>query len=225
MEIKPIGYIYTDFKEKFGIPRQSRRVPSLTGRIVLEPEYRNAEALRGIEDFSHLWLIFGFSEAKRNRPSLTVRPPRLGGNKRVGVFASRSPFRPNGLGLSCVKLLEIQKSEGEGEVLLVSGVDILSGTPIYDIKPYLPYADAVPDALGSFGEEMRDYALKVDFPEELLAKIPKEKQEAVLDCLKDDPRPSYHEDTRTYSMNFSGADIHFTVKDGVLTVLGVDELK
>lgn len=224
MEIKPIGYIYTDFKEKFGIPRQSGRVPSLTGRIVLEPEYRSQEALRGISGFSHLWLIFGFSEAKRSREALTVRPPRLGGNTRVGVFASRSPFRPNGLGLSCVKLLGIEKTEGEGEVLLVSGVDMLSCTPIYDIKPYLPYADAVPDAAGSFGEEYRGHTLEVIFPEELLEKIPEEKREAVIDCLRDDPRPSYHEDERTYSMNFAGADIHFSVKDGVLEVTGVDEI-
>jgi tRNA-Thr(GGU) m(6)t(6)A37 methyltransferase TsaA len=173
MEIKPVAYIRTDFQDKFGIPRQSGRVPTLLGRIVFEPSYRSPEAIRGIEEFSHLWLIFGFSAAKRGRRALTVRPPRLGGNKRVGVFATRSPYRPNSLGLSLVRLERIEESEGEGAVLVVSGVDLLDGTPIYDIKPYLPYADAKPDAIGGFGEEMRDYALEVDFPSELLARLPR----------------------------------------------------
>ena len=222
MEITPIAHIRTDFKDKFGIPRQSGRVPSLIGRIVLEPEYRSAEAIRGIEEFSHLWLIFGFSEAIRRRPSLTVRPPRLGGNRRIGVFASRAPFRPNSLGLSVVQLVRIEQSGTEGHVLIVSGVDMMDGTPIYDIKPYLPYADARPDARGSYGEEMRGYALTVEFPPEFLAKIPEEKHEAVLACLREDPRPAYHDDDRIYSMYFAGKDIHFRVADGTLFVIGVD---
>ncbi len=222
MEIKPIGYIRTDFKDKFGIPRQSGRVAELKGTIVFEQEYRNSEALRGIEEFSHLWLIFGFSQAVRNRNALTVRPPRLGGNKRVGVFASRSPYRPNSLGLSVVKLEGIEKNEEEGAVLIVSGLDILDNTPIFDIKPYLPYADCKPDAKGSFGEEFKEYSLEVVFPDELLNKLPAEKRTAAVECLKDDPRPSYHDDLRTYSMNFSGCDIHFKVEKNVLTVFGVD---
>ena len=224
MEIKPIGYIRTDFKDKFGIPRQSGRVPGLTGRIVFEQEYRNSEALRGIEEFSHLWLIFGFSHAKRSRNSLTVRPPRLGGNTRVGVFASRAPFRPNSLGLSAVKLEGIEKTEAEGDALIVSGIDLLDNTPIFDIKPYLPYADCKPDAKGSFGEEFKEYALEVIFPDELLGKLPKEKRIAAMECLKDDPRPSYHDDLRTYSMSFAGYDIHFKVEQDILTVVAVDIL-
>ena len=217
MEIKPIGYIYTDFKEKFGIPRQSGRVESLVGRVVLLPEFKGGEALRGIEEFSHLWLIFGFSKAEKSRQNLTVRPPRLGGNKRIGVFASRSPFRPNSLGLSVVKLERV-----EGKDLIVSGVDILDSTPIYDIKPYLPYADAKPDAKGSYAEENRDYSLEVEFPEDLLEKLPEDKRQTAIDCLGEDPRPSYHDDERVYSMNFCNCDIHFTVKDGKLTVIDVD---
>ena len=216
MQIEPIGYIHTDFKEKFGIPRQSGRVETLVGRIELLPEYQGKEALRGIEEFSHLWLIFGFSKAERNRDTLTVRPPRLGGNKRIGVFASRSPFRPNSLGLSVVKLERV-----EGEELVVSGVDLLDGTPIYDIKPYLPYADSKPDAKGSYAEQNRDHALEVVFPDELLEKLPEDKRQAAIDCLKDDPRPSYHDDERTYSMLFANCDIRFSVKDGVLTVTEV----
>lgn len=222
MEIKPVAYIYTDFEDKFGIPRQSGRAKSLTGRIVFESEYKNSEAIRGIEKFSHLWLIFGFSKAERKNGSLTVRPPRLGGNKRVGVFASRSPFRPNSLGISAVKLEGLEKDAGGGMSLIVSGVDMLSGTPIYDIKPYLPYADCKNDAMGSYGEEMRDYALEVDFPEEYIKKIPPEKREAAVECLKDDPRPSYHDDERRYNMKFGGFDIHFVVEDKILRVIGVD---
>jgi tRNA-Thr(GGU) m(6)t(6)A37 methyltransferase TsaA len=222
MEIKPVAYIRTDFQDKFGIPRQSGRVPTLLGRIVFEPSYRSPEAIRGIEEFSHLWLIFGFSAAKRGRRALTVRPPRLGGNKRVGVFATRSPYRPNSLGLSLVRLERIEESEGEGAALVVSGVDLLDGTPIYDIKPYLPYADAKPDAIGGFGEEMRDYALEVDFPSELLARLPEDKRDAAIACLREDPRPSYHDDERVYSMRFAGFDIHFRVKGRVLAVFALD---
>ena len=217
MQIEPIGYIHTDFKDKFGIPRQSGRVESLVGRVKLLPEYKGKEALRGIEEFSHLWLIFGFSKAERSRDTLTVRPPRLGGNKRIGVFASRSPFRPNSLGLSVVKLERV-----EDEDLIVSGVDLLDGTPIYDIKPYLPYADSKPDAVGSYAEENRDYCLEVDFPEKLLEKLPDDKRQTAIDCLREDPRPSYHDDERVYSMNFCDCDVRFVVKDGKLTVIEVD---
>ncbi len=219
MEIKPVAYIHTDFKEKFGIPRQSGRASSLTGRIVFEKEFSGSEAFRGIEDFSHLWLIFGFSKAHKENPSLTVRPPRLGGNKRVGVFASRSPYRPNSLGLSVVKLLKVETDENGNVTLVVSGVDLLDNTPIYDIKPYLPYADCICGAKGSYGEEMKDYKLKVDFPEELLKLIPKEKRSALKECLSDDPRPSYHEDgKKIYKMKFSDFDISFKVEENVLTV-------
>jgi len=220
MNIEPIAYIYTDFQEKFGIPRQSGRVKSLTGRIVFEREFKNEEAIKGIENFSHLWLIFGFSDASYKKGSMTVRPPRLGGNTRVGVFATRSPFRPNSLGLSCVKLEKIENGD-----LIVSGVDLLSKTPIYDIKPYIPYCDCVKEAKGSFAERMKDYSLNVIFPEELLNILPKEKQQTVISCLKEDPRPSYHDDNREYSMLFLNYDIHFTVKENTLTVTGVDITK
>ena len=225
MEIKPIAKIYTDFDEKFGIPRQSGRAESRMGKIVFEQEYNNHDAVRGIEEFSHIWLIFGFSEAKRERDVLTVRPPRLGGNERVGVFASRSPFRPNSLGLSCVKLEEIGKNEKDGLFLIVSGVDILCGTPIYDIKPYIPYADSRPDAKGSFAEKNKDYLLEVEFDDELLALIPKEKQMALIECLKDDPRPAYHDDGRKYAMSFAGFDVSFIVEGKRLCVIGVCKRK
>lgn len=222
MEIRPIAYISTDFKEKFGIPRQSGRVPALEGKIVFVPEFRDPEALRGIEDFSHLWLLFDFSEAHRENWSPTVRPPRLGGNKRVGVFASRSPFRPNSIGLSCVKFERVEKTKTDGVVLIVSGVDLLDGTPIYDIKPYLPYADAHPDANGGYGEENRDHRLQVDFPQELLQILPFDKRQAAIDCLADDPRPSYQTEPNDYHMLFADFDIHFTVSGDLLTVTAVD---
>ncbi len=222
MEIKPIAYIHTDFKEKFGIPRQSRRVPSLMGEIIFEPEYRNPDAVRGLTDFSHLWLIFGFSTAKRGRDALTARPPRLGGNTRIGVFATRAPYRPNSLGLSAVKLESERFEPNLGTVITVSGVDILDNTPIYDIKPYIPYADSIPDATGGFADGVRTHSLKVLFPENLLNLLPADKRTAAIDCLKDDPRPSYHNDGRIYSMNFAGFDIHFTVSDDTLTVTGIN---
>ena len=225
MEIKPIAEIYTDFDEKFGVPRQSGRAKSLFGKIIFDKEYNNPDAVRGIEKFSHIWLIFGFSEAKRERGVLTVRPPRLGGNERIGVFASRSPFRPNSLGLSCVKLEEVGQNEKDGLYLIVSGVDMISGTPIYDIKPYIPYADSKPDACGSFAEEFKDYLLEVDFPDELLAIIPKEKQKALIECLADDPRPAYHDDGREYAMNFAGFDVRFFAEGEVLKVVGVSKRK
>ena len=218
MEIKPIAYIKTDFKSKFGIPRQSGRVESLMGRITFREEFKNSDAIRGIEQYSHIWLIFGFSEAEYKEKTMTVRPPRLGGNKRVGVFATRAPFRPNSLGLSCVKLERIDDGD-----IIVSGVDILDSTPIYDIKPYIPYSDCKADAVGGFSTEMKDYALKVDFPKEYLEILPYDKQQAVIDCLSEDPRPSYHDDERIYSMMFAGYDIHFKVIGNTLTVTGVDK--
>ncbi len=224
INMKPIAHIRTDFTEKFGIPRQSGRVQSLTGRIVFLPQYRNPEALRGLEGFSHLWLIFDFSESHRSEWSATVRPPRLGGNKRIGVFASRSPFRPNPIGLSSVRLTGIEKTENEGAVLHVSGADLLDMTPIYDIKPYLPSADSHPDALGGYADEFTEYRLQVDFPEELLRILPEEKRQAAIDCLAEDPRPSYQDDSdRIYSMNFAGFDIHFTVNGACAAVRAVEK--
>ncbi len=225
MAIKPIAYIQTDFKEKFGIPRQSGRVPSLMGRIVFLPEYRKSEALRELDGFSHLWLIFDFSKSHRDEWSPTVRPPRLGGNKRIGVFASRSPFRPNPIGLSCVKLMEIQHTDDEGDVLLVAGADLLDGTPIFDIKPYLPHVDSHPDAVGGYADAVHDHRLQVDFPLKLLELLPVNKRQTVIDCLAEDPRPSYQEDPeRIYSMQFAGFDVHFRVENGCAVVTGVDEL-
>ena len=219
--VQPIAYIHTDFKEKFGIPRQSGRVPSLTAKIVFAPEFRNADALREIEEFSHLWLLFDFSLAHKKEWSPTVRPPRLGGNKRVGVFASRSPFRPNPIGLSCVKLVRVESTANEGTVLIVSGADLLDGTPILDIKPYLPFADCIPNATAGYAGEHQHDGVEVVFPAELLQKIPLEKQAGLLDCLKDDPRPSYQDEGRVYGMKFADFDVKFTVESGILTVTEV----
>lgn len=219
--IKPIAHIETDFKDKFGIPRQSGRVEALKGRIVFETKYRNHDALRGLEEFSHIWLIFDFSKSHKAQWSPTVRPPRLGGNKKIGVFASRSPFRPNPLGLSVVALDSIENTQKDGYILNVSGIDLLDNTPIYDIKPYIPYADVKLDAKGSYAEDFKDHSLEVDFPEELLSLIPKEKQKALFDCLAEDPRPSYQDEGREYKMCFAGFDISFKVADNVLTVSDV----
>lgn len=221
--IKPVARIRSDFKEKFGIPRQSGRAPALQAEIVFEPEYKNPDALRGIEEFSHLWLIFDFSAAHRENWSATVRPPRLGGNARVGVFASRSPFRPNPIGLSCVRLLRVEKREKEGCVLLVSGADLLDGTPVFDIKPYLPFADCIPTATGGYAAEHENHRLEVDFADDLLRRIPEEKRAGLLQCLADDPRPSYQEDeTRIYGMCFADFEIKFRVRQNLLTVLSVE---
>ena len=219
--VKPIAYIQTDFKEKFGIPRQSGRAPTLTAKILFTPEYRNADALREIEGFSHLWLLFDFSLAHKNEWSPTVRPPRLGGNRRVGVFASRSPFRPNPIGLSCVKLLKVEQTERDGAVLLVSGADLLDGTPILDIKPYLPFADCIPEATAGYAGEHAQDGVNVEFPLALLEKIPAEKRAGLIDCLKDDPRPSYQDEGRTYGMRFADFDVKFTVERGILTVTDI----
>lgn len=217
--MKIIAHIQNDFSSKFGIPRQSGLAPSALSRIVFEPEYRNPDALRGLEDFSHLWLIWEFSEAKREAWSPTVRPPRLGGNIRVGVFATRSPFRPNPIGLSCVKLIGIQPHTAEGPVLIVSGADLMNGTPIFDIKPYLPYADSHPEARGGFASGAWDRLLTVDCPPELLALIPEPQRNALLEILAQDPRPSYQNDPdRVYGLAYGGMDIRFSVAGNVLTV-------
>lgn len=223
INLKPIAHIKTDFKEKFGIPRQSGCVESLIGKIVFLPEYRNPDALREIEGFSHLWLIFDFSKSHIDKWSPTIRPPRLGGNKKVGVFASRSPFRPNPIGLSCVKLLEVKDTEQYGKILVVGGVDILDNTPIYDIKPYLPFADSHPNALAGYTSDTYSYSLEVEFPDKLLELIPIDKREAVFECLKQDPRPSYQNDPeRLYSMLFMNFDIQFIVKNGTLIVKKIE---
>lgn len=217
LNITPIAHIKTDFKEKFGIPRQSGRVKSALGKIVFLPEYRNPEALRRLEEFNYLWLIFDFSESHKPNWSATVRPPRLGGNKRVGVFATRSPYRPNPLGLSSVKLERIEDTS-EGKVLIVSGVDLLDGTPILDIKPYIPSYDCHTDAIGGFSENFTDYKLKVEITPDLLEIIPKNKQDVLLECLADDPRPAYQSDERLYGMTFDEFNVSFTVKDMTLKV-------
>ena len=220
-EMKVIARIRSDFKTKFGIPRQSGLVEELTATVVFEPEYRDAEALRGMEGFSHLWLIWAFSESVREGWSPTVRPPRLGGNARMGVFATRSPFRPNPIGLSCVKLLGVRTDEKLGPVIDVSGADLMDGTPIYDIKPYAPYADAHPEALSGFASTRPD-VIPVEFPDELLEKLPAEKREAAKGVLAHDPRPRYQDDPeRIYGMDFAGFNIKFKVADGVMTVTDV----
>lgn len=224
--MKIIAKIHNDFKEKFGIPRQSGLSGELLSRIVFEPEYRNPEALRGIEGYSHLWLIWQFSEAIRDTWSPTVRPPRLGGNKRVGVFATRSPYRPNPIGLSSVKLVRVEQTEREGLVLIVSGADMLDGTPIYDIKPYIAYSDCHTDAVSGFADPVREYALNVEFCKELLSKIDINKQNSLLKILEQDPRPSYQNNPeREYGMRFSDYEIFFKVKNDTLIVTRVEVLK
>lgn len=223
-EIVPVAYIHTEFHGKFGIPRQSG-LADAPGRIVLEPEYRREDALRGIEMYSHLWLLWKFLGVEREKWSPTVRPPRLGGNTRIGVFATRSPFRPNPIGLSCVKLERVEWHTPEGPVLYVSGVDILDQTPILDIKPYLPYVDCHPEADGGFAERKKDYMLQVYFPEELRREIPEEEYRVICQILSGDPRPSYQKDeTRIYGMEYGGWNIRFRVKEEVLTVCEVSRI-
>ena len=225
LSIKPIAYIHSDFSEKFGIPRQSGLVDSLQAKIIFTEEFRNGDCIRGIEEFSHLWLIWEFSKNQRDKWTPTVRPPRLGGNKRKGVFASRAPFRPNPLGLSCVRLEKAVPNSPEGPILYVSGADLLDGTPIYDIKPYLSFADAHPDALGSFSTKALEHRLNVHCEDALLHLIPKEKRQSLLDCLSLDPRPSYqHDPERVYGFYFADLEIRFTVQDSVLTVCSVSEI-
>lgn len=220
--MKIIARIETDFPEKFGIPRQSGLVEELKGTIIFEPEYRNPDALKGLEGYNYIWLLWQFEGVERDGWSVTVRPPRLGGNKHMGVFATRSPFRPNPIGLSSVKLERIELNTERGPVLHVAGIDLRHNTPIYDIKPYLPYVDCHTDATGGFAHEVKDYELEVIFPEALLVKIPEEKRDAIVEVLKQDPRPSYHNNpTRKYGVSYAGYDVRFVVEKDVLTVIEV----
>ena len=219
LSLQPIAYIHSDFSEKFGIPRQSGLVSSLQAKIVFTEPFRNQDCIRGIEEFSHLWLILGFSKNQRDKWTPTVRPPRLGGNKRKGVFASRAPFRPNPLGLSSVRLEKCIPTSPEGPLLYISGADLLDGTPIYDIKPYLAFTDSHPEASGSFSTKALEHRLVIHCPEGLLHLIPIEKRQSLLDCLSLDPRPSYqHDPERIYGMNYAGFDIHFKVNHNDLFV-------
>ena len=226
VRIQIIARMRSDFATKFGIPRQSGIVQELRSTIVFEPEYRNSDALRGMEGFSHLWLIWQFSEAMRSGWSPTVRPPRLGGNTRMGVFATRSPFRPNNLGLSCVRFLGLEETKEFGTVIHVGGADLMDGTPIFDIKPYVPYADCQPDALNGFTGGTEGHTLLVDFPAPLLEKLPESKRQAAIGILAHDPRPSYQKDSqRVYGVRFAGFDIRFTVNGDVLTVQEVVKIQ
>lgn len=223
--MKKIAVIHTDFPEKFGVPRQSGLVPGLMGEIIFEKEYGVWEAFRGLEDYSHIWLLWEFNKIDKTDWSPTVRPPRLGGEKRMGVFATRSPFRPNSIGLSVVKLEKIENRQGVGPVLIVSGVDLVDGTPIYDIKPYLPHVDAIEGASGGFSEKVKDYALEVKISQELLSVIPESKRNALIEVLAEDPRPSYQDDpTRVYGMNFSVYNVKFMVNSGVLVVTNIEKI-
>lgn len=225
VSIQVIAKMRSDFPTKFGIPRQSGLVEELESTIIFEPEYRNPDALRGIEGYSHLWIIWQFSQAVRQEWSPTVRPPRLGGNTRMGVFATRSPFRPNNLGLSCVKLIGVEHTEENGTVLRVTGADLMDGTPIFDIKPYIPYSDSFPDAAGGFTDTAEDFILNVNFPSELLELLPESKRQAAIGVLSHDPRPSYQrKPNRIYGLSFAGFDIRFTVEEKTLTVCEVTKL-
>lgn len=225
MEITPIAHIKSDFSEKFGIPRQSGLVDELSATVVFEPQYRDESALRGLEGFSHIWLIWEFSQARREGWSPTVRPPRLGGNRRLGVFATRSPFRPNPIGLSCVRLLEIDRDRELGPVLVVAGADLLDGTPIYDVKPYLPYADCKSDAAGGFAAQPKGADLKVICSPELLSRVPEDKRSALLAVLAQDPRPQYQDDPdRSYGMSFAGLEVKFQVTGKQLRVINVEKI-
>lgn len=225
MELIVIAKIHTEFPDKFGIPRQSGLVPSLRGEIVFEPEFRNPDAVKGLEEFSHIWLLWEFSKAKREGYALTVTPPRLGGKVKKGVFATRAPYRPNPIGLSSVKLEEIRMDEEKGPVLVVSGADLLDGTPIFDIKPYLPYTDIHENAKGSFAEEHKEDGIPVIFPPELLEKLPKHLQETAREVLEQDPRAAYNKKPDyIYGMSFSGYDIRFVVEDDTLVVKDVVQM-
>ena len=223
--MKIIGHIRTDFPSKFGIPRQSGLIETLKGKIILEPEYRNPQVYKGIEQFSHIWLLWEFSEAQKEHWSATVKPPRLGGKTRMGVFATRAPFRPNNIGLSCVKLDRVEMDEKDDPVLWVAGVDLLDGTPIYDIKPYIPLTDCHPEASEGYTKETKIHELKVEFPEELLNQYPEEKRQAVLGILAQDPRPTYFQDPeRVYGVPFAGFDVKFKVDGDTLVVCGLERL-
>lgn len=222
--IKVIARLRSDFATKFGVPRQSGLVDELRSTVVFEPEYRNADAVRGLEEFSHIWLVWQFSGAVREDWSPTVRPPRLGGNKRIGVFATRSPFRPNALGLSSVRLERIEYDSTLGPVLHVAGADLMDGTPIYDIKPYIAYADSHSEASGGFVDAVERKTLTVDCPEELMSRVPEGKRSALLGVLAQDPRPSYQEDPeRVYGMEFAGVEVKFRVEGERLTVCNVEK--
>ena len=224
--IRPVAFIHSDFSEKFGIPRQSGLVDALTARIVFEPEFRRAEAVKDIEGFSHLWLIWQFSKALTEEFRPTVRPPRLGGNRRVGVFASRAPYRPNGLGLSCVRLLAVERDTPDAPALLVGGADLLDGTPVFDIKPYIPLSDCRPDALPGYTAQTRGHCLQVDCPQELLDLIPIEKRQALLGVLACDPRPGYEDKPEEiYGLAFAGMDVGFRVQGNCLYVVRVNQQK
>lgn len=224
--MKIIAHIYTDMNEKFGLPRQSGLVKGLTGRIVFEPEYRNRDAFTGLEGYSHIWIIWQFSESIREGFTPTVRPPRLGGNTHMGVFATRSPFRPNPIGLSSVRLESVEYDTAEGPQLIVSGVDMMSGTPIYDIKPYLSYTDSHPEAVCGFADKVYNHSLEVVFPKDLLDRIPEEKQSALIELLEQDIRPGYKrtqmDEERIYGVSYAGFNVCFKVKEDVLMVVGVD---
>lgn len=223
--MKIIAHIETDFSTKFGLPRQSGLCEELKGRIVFEPEFRREEALRGLEDFSHIWVLWKFSENESEEWSPTVRPPRLGGNKRVGVFATRSPFRPNNIGLSCVKLEKIDYTSENAPVLCVSGIDMMNGTPIVDIKPYIPVADCRNDATDGFTQYTKDYSVDVVFADELLFFLPEDKRQGALQMLSQDPRPSYiNDENRVFGVEYAGFDIRFSVKENILTVCDVVKL-
>jgi len=225
IEIKVIARIQTDFPSKFGIPRQSGLIDSLEGRIVFEPEFRNEAAVKGLESYSHLWLIWQFSEVAGKSWSPTVRPPRLGGNTRIGVFASRSPFRPNHLGLSAVRLQRVEMDEKLGPVIYVRGADLMNNTPIVDIKPYIPYADSHPEASSGIFQEVEKIRLQVEIPQEFLQRIPAENLEALKEVLAEDPRPSYQKDPeRIYGLSFARLNIRFRVEEDRLTVLEVEDL-
>jgi tRNA-Thr(GGU) m(6)t(6)A37 methyltransferase TsaA len=221
--MKTIARIHTDFPTKFGIPRQSGIIASLQATIVFEPEYRNPDAVRGLEDFSHIWLLWQFSEAVRDNWSPTVRPPRLGGNVRKGVFATRSPFRPNPIGLSSVKLEKVEIDPKYGPILHVSGADLMDGTPIYDIKPYIAYTDSHPEAVSGFATTPAEFLLEVNFPESLLQKVPESQRKSLTDVLAHDPRPQYQDDPdRVYGMAFGGMEVKFKVEERLLTVVEVN---
>lgn len=221
--MKVIARIHSDFSSKFGVPRQSGLVDALESTVVFEPEYRSADALRGMEGFSHLWLVWVFDKAVRDTWSPTVRPPRLGGNERMGVFATRSPFRPNPIALSCVRLAGVEQTKEHGTVLRIRGADLMDGTPILDIKPYIPYADCHSDAVGGFAAAPAGETLEVVIPTQLLEKVPESRREALRGVLAQDPRPHYHDDpTRVYGFGFAGMEVKFSVDDGVLTVVDVE---
>lgn len=225
LELRPIAYIKSDFPAKFGIPRQSGLVDT-EAEIIFEPDYRRREAIQGLERYSHLWLIWGFSEVEQDSWRPTVRPPRLGGNKRMGVFATRSPFRPNPVGLSCVRLKKVEMRKQEGPVLVVTGADLKDGTPIYDLKPYLPHIDAYPEAKGGFADEVKIYHLEAEIPETYLRKIPKEKQQLLRELLMQDPRPAYQKDPeRVYGMEYGGMEIKFRVFEEKAVVCGVEKIE